>query len=750
MDKLLIYLGETVVAMAIFYSAYWLVLRKGTNHKLARFYLLGTLVLALVLSFNFLNFNIISTWAQPNKTVSSVVNAKQDYKTIVASISNEQTVFRKKSAGVGTGLYQQNNNKLAKQADVLSALQRVINGLLFVYLIGVLFLLIRFVWQLVQIKLQIVRQNTEKDGDINFVYIDEPNSPYSFMNYLFVPQSIKQSNVFHSMLEHEIAHIRQRHTYDLLFMEVVTMLFWINPFVWFIRNSLRKVHEYLADEQVIKRGYNISEYQELLLEGLIAPKTVGLTSAFHFKPLKQRLAMIRKLTKNGSKKGLLLRSISTTMVILLTLAIGIVVSCANRTERAFQLVTFSGNGEFYNFSTTNFGYILSADSVTQTAMLARTGDVLAGFDEVIYHRGELSYSFTETDGVLLNNGKVFSINFSENPAFGNWLSQMDTVDLAQLNHVTLSNKLPANYIDYLKQIAQKKPNIGLNIDVWNEETPTVIGLFNPSWLALSVPTIDKITALPVFLDLEMLVLSVVDGSVAGSLKSFPKLKHLVFTNMKSDAAIDPEFLTNNLQVESVVCADCKFSDFRFLNKLRKLNSLMVLETDTTIDIGFIKNLKSLTRLSLMVDKVVDWNELNDIPNLKWLALSGDISQHDFNEVIATNPKLEVLEIVECDSINSLAALSGLKSLKALTVSDTLRDWQTPLKLNRLEYISIPKSAMADSVYVTKLQAAIPNGMIVPNDGFCMGSGWVILFLPIVLALAWMRKKFISTLKTKIN
>ena len=748
MDNILIYFGESLVCLGVFYTAYWLVLRKGTSHRLSRFYLLGSVVLALLLPLHFFGFHDIGL--KPHKTVSAVVEAKQGYKTIVSSIAKDQSVFKKKRVYEGTSL-DQKNNPVTQKTDYWSPTRILINAVLLVYFIGLVLFLLRFIWQLNSLRKQIVRYNTEKEEGIVFVYIDDAISPYSFWNYLFVPRSIKDSLEFHSILEHEKAHILQRHTYDLLFIELVTVLFWMNPFVWFIRQSLRKIHEYLADEQVIKTGYDVCDYQALLLEELISTKTVGLTSAFHFKPLKQRIAMIQKLSKTVSKRLRFLRAIPVTMIILLSIAIGIVISCANEGgERTFQLVKIQGNGEFYNFSTTNFGYVLSSDSANPTAMLARSGDVFAGFEDVFYHREETSYHFLEINGVLFNDGKVFSIRFSDDLKMEGWLQQLDTVDLSALDHIELNTKLPANYMHYLQQIAKKNLNIGLNIDDWNEETPTVLSLFELRWLGLSGATMDEFSQLPSLPELEMLVLSLDDGPIKEPLRYFPKLKHLLLTDMKSEAVIDPEFLANNPQIESVVCADCALSGYDFLYKLKKLNSLMVLNTDTTINLNFVKNLKSLTRLSIMVDHVSNWDVLAEGSHMKWLALSGDISQNEFNTVMGANPKLEVVEIVECDSINSLAALSGLKSLKALTVSDTLRDLQTPLTLNQLEYISIPESSMQDSVYVSKLKEAIPNGMIVPNDGFCMGSGWFIFFIPGVLVLAWMRKKFSPTFKSTIN
>lgn len=743
MDNLLIYIVESLVVMGVFYIAYWLVLRKGTSHRLSRFYLLGTLVLALILPLHFFSFDTIGV--KTKKTVSTVVQAKQSYKTIVASIANDQTVFRNKQVHKINDL-DQISIPVVQKTDKVSLTRLLINGLLLVYLTGLGFFLLRFIWQINSLRKQIACYETEKEAGIVFVYIDKCSSPYSFLNFLFIPREMKYSSEYNSILEHEKAHIFQLHTYDLLFIELLAVLFWINPFVWFIRLSLRKTHEYLADEQVINSGCEICDYQALLLEELMSAKTVGLTSAFHFKPLKQRLAMIQKKSKIISKRFRLLKAIPVTMIIILWVAIGIVISCANEEERTFQLVTLQGEGHYYNFSTTNFGYILAADSISPTSMLARSGDLFVAFDDIIYHNNRTSYHFIEGDGVLYNNEKIFSIRLSDNQKVKDWLLQLDSIDLSALDHVVLTKKLPENYMDYLRQIAEKKPNVGLNFESWSREDEAILSLFQPRWLVVTCENMNEVMPLPSLPNVEMLTLAIEDGSIEEPLRLLPGLKHLVLSDMNSEVKITSDFLANNQQIESVVCADCAFSDYNFLNKLTNLNSLMVLNTDTTVNLNFVKDLKSLTRLCIMSDYVYNWEVLSECPDLKWLVLSGDISQKEFNAVMETNPKLEVVEIVECDSINSLVALTGLKNLKALTVSDTLRDAQTPLALNNLEYISVPESSMGDSVYVSKLKEAIPNGVIVPNDGFCMGSGWFILFVPGVLVLAWMRRKLFPVIK----
>lgn len=747
MDKLLIFTGESIVLTGIFYGAYWLVLRKGINHRLSRFYLLTSIVLGIILPLHLFNFSFTGKHIGPEKTITIVANAKLNYQTMVTSIANVESELKNNLST--TALPVGPDRKESESTNLHLLTHSILNKLLWVYFIGIALLLIRFLTQLRGIYQQISSQKTEKEGEITFVCINEKCSPYSFGKYLFAPQLIKNTPEFTTMVEHEKAHIRQKHTYDVLFIELATAFIWINPFVWLIRNSLRKVHEYLADEQVIKNGYNSIDYQALLLEKIISPQTIGLTSTFHFKPLNQRLAMIKNLSKTIPANIRLLKGIPALTVVVLSLAIGVIISCSGKQERAFQLVKIQGNYEFFNFSTSNIGYILSADSVTPTSMLVQSGDVIGANDDMVYHQNETSYHFSSNvDGVILNKGKVFSIKLSNKPEMGSWLKQLDTIDLSALDHIELGEELPSNFMDYLSHISKNNQKIGLNIYKWNEEMPDVIKMFTPNWMSIIGWNMHQVTQLAPLPELELLVLSINDVQIYEPLPTFPKLKHLVMTDMKSITFLNNDFLSNNPKIESIEFANCSLTDFSFLKEVNKLKSLMVMNSDTTLDLQFIRNQKSLTRLSILINEGTNWGSITQCENLKWLALSGDISQVEFDAAIAACSELEVVEVIDCDSINNFAMLIDLRQLKALTVSDTLRDASTPLKLSNLEYLSVPESALDDSTYSANLREAIPNGIIVPNDGFCMGSGWFIFFIPAVLGITLLRKKLAPKIKTK--
>jgi beta-lactamase regulating signal transducer with metallopeptidase domain len=89
--------------------------------------------------------------------------------------------------------------------------------------------------------------------------------PFSFFPYVVIPKKTFESGDYLEILAHEKAHIRQGHTFDLLFSELLIVFLWFNPFIWLIKRSMALNHEYLADKFSLRSSCSIKEYQYKLL-----------------------------------------------------------------------------------------------------------------------------------------------------------------------------------------------------------------------------------------------------------------------------------------------------------------------------------------------------------------------------------------------------------------------------------------------------------------------------------------------------
>ena len=156
------------------------------------------------------------------------------------------------------------------------------------YLIGVIVLLIRMsqsVWGVLKLKKQ---ANTKTQDGYQLVYSNLPQA-FSFFNWVFIP---KDNNRL--MLEHEIAHIRLRHSVDVFLAELYIMLFWFNPLVYVYRKALKSIHEYQADAWVLKGNVKTSGYLQALLQNIEAQTTNNLYSYFNQSLIKKRITMMTK------------------------------------------------------------------------------------------------------------------------------------------------------------------------------------------------------------------------------------------------------------------------------------------------------------------------------------------------------------------------------------------------------------------------------------------------------------------------
>jgi hypothetical protein len=119
-----------------------------------------------------------------------------------------------------------------------------------------------------------------------------------------------------------------------------------------------------------------------------------------------------------------------------------------------------------------------------------------------------------------------------------------------------------------------------------------------------------------------------------------------------------------------------------------------------------------------------------------MTFSSSVTQEEFNSFIGSHPNLEMIEIIENDTIRSFKSLSKLRNLYGLTVVDTVTDISTIKTLTNLKYLSLPADLLDDTVIKADIQNSLPGTRISANEGFCLGSGWLLLIIPLVLILRY--------------
>ena len=126
---------------------------------------------------------------------------------------------------------------------------------------------------------------------------DEELSPFSWMNRVVVSHRSLQENG-NEILRHELAHIRSRHSWDLLLVDICSLSQWFNPVIWLLKRELRTLHEYEADEAVIKGGMDSKEYQRLLIKEAVGTRLYSMANNLNHSSLKKRITMMLRKKSN--------------------------------------------------------------------------------------------------------------------------------------------------------------------------------------------------------------------------------------------------------------------------------------------------------------------------------------------------------------------------------------------------------------------------------------------------------------------
>ena len=267
MNEFLIYQGKTAIALAVFYMFYRLLLSKETFHRLNRIVLLATAALSFVLPFCVITFKKIVVL--PATPVSS--------EPIVGEVA--ETV--------------------ATVQEVSDPIWPLILCLLFAA--GALVILVKAFVSIISIKRIISNGSRETlESGETLIITENGTAPFSWMKYIVISREDYESG-YSQILTHEKAHIALKHSWDILFVDMITALQWFNPAIWMLKADLRALHEFEADDAVLRSGANIKEYQYLLIKKAVSKSGYSVANSFNHSTLKARITMMSN--KKSSRKG---------------------------------------------------------------------------------------------------------------------------------------------------------------------------------------------------------------------------------------------------------------------------------------------------------------------------------------------------------------------------------------------------------------------------------------------------------------
>ncbi|WP_166384237.1 M56 family metallopeptidase [Polaribacter sp. 11A2H] len=265
---MILYLLKSASCLALLLFFYHFILEKEKMHTFNRFYLL---------------IGIIVSFLVPLATIT--VQSKNILET------NGEPIFM-------------GNTAFATVHETFNYSQLLIG----VYLMISILFLIRFVKNFAKIIQKIRKNETIKYQKGVLVLVEEEILPHTFWNFIFInKKDYKEGKIEEELFTHELTHVTQKHTLDVLIIELLQIIFWVNPLFIFLKKAIQLNHEFLADEKVINQHKNTNKYQHLLLNKAAWNNEYYLASNLNYSLTKKRLKM---MTKQSSQTKILLKQLS--------------------------------------------------------------------------------------------------------------------------------------------------------------------------------------------------------------------------------------------------------------------------------------------------------------------------------------------------------------------------------------------------------------------------------------------------------
>jgi TonB family protein len=268
MEAFALYLLKSVIWITGFTLIYFLFLRNERYFRLKRYFLVAGILISFI--FPLFTFHYQVEIAAPGI----------DYQGIIPSDSGTMTVVQ----------------EIVQNKDFDSRYL-----LLTLYLSGVLFLVFKAIRNTGILLKTIKKTKIDYRSRAKLVRSTEFKSSFSFFNYVFINPVVDEKEL-DFIMNHELVHVNQKHWVDLLLVELLRLVQWMNPFVWIYTRLIKQNHEYIADEMVVQQMANPAVYKAVLVNQLFGTQVISLSNSFNYSLNKQRFDMMKKIVTSPYRK----------------------------------------------------------------------------------------------------------------------------------------------------------------------------------------------------------------------------------------------------------------------------------------------------------------------------------------------------------------------------------------------------------------------------------------------------------------
>ncbi len=299
-----LYVLKSISISGILLLLYIVFQRRENAFSFNRFFLLSSILLSIILpSIHFDAFHLLG-------------NNISDYSILREPI-------------IETAIKHQNIETSSKIDTPENIRQQNFNWYLIAYVLMVAILLARFIRNLYKILKSAKTNNFIKYKGYKVILLQQSLPPFSFLKYIFINQSDMESKDFESLILHEAGHIKHLHSLDIIFIELMQVFLWFNPFLLFIKREIKLLHEYQADNYAVARLKNTNLYQSALINQVFRNNHMILASGFNTIFTKKRLKMI-----NRNDSNFILKFIKKSITLSVTLSIAFLLISFNNAEKS--------------------------------------------------------------------------------------------------------------------------------------------------------------------------------------------------------------------------------------------------------------------------------------------------------------------------------------------------------------------------------------------------------------------------------
>jgi TonB family protein len=398
----MLYLVQVIAYTGIFYMVYMLLLRNKPMHQFNRAYLLSIIVLPVIIPF--VRLSSLTSYFEQNRIVNMrlpdvIINGVQE--------------------------------------------QRVVNSTIDWALLGytaiALLMIVLFIrkWM----KLSAVIKHSEKIQEADYtLLLNTSHGPGSWGKYILLPDE----QIHETIVQHEAAHIRLKHSKDIILVNLVQCLFWPNLFLQAIKQELKQLHEFQADAAV---GMDRQQYSELLLANVFNTCTLPLTHSFNIHPIKRRIRMLKKRTSKPLAIAIGLVTVLATSALLFNIVA--LQSCKPKKWEVMQATQVDKmaefKGDYIKFMSENIVY--PKEALYNNIEGRVTVQITVGEDGVVRNAKVLSenYQGPGTADVKLDSGILAKAALEVVGKMPKWLpAEKNGKKVAVVFTMPISFKLPEN------------------------------------------------------------------------------------------------------------------------------------------------------------------------------------------------------------------------------------------------------------------------------------------------------------------